>query len=151
MNIGAIFNVQSLIQILAAGIGALSFAMIFNAGRKSLLFGAIGGMLGWVVYLLGVNNGLGVFMSAAISAGFCQIYSEVFARLLKSPATVFYIPSIVPLVPGGSLYYTMYYVTKNDWSSFKSYGWSTLLTALGIAVGASFVSAALLLLPNKKK
>ena len=141
---------MNIIEIISAGIGSLGFAFMFNSGKRVILQGTIGGMIGWIIYRLCIGAETGYFLGAVITAGFCQIYSEVFARIMKSPAIVFYIPAIIPLVPGGSLYYTMYYATKNDWINFKSYGWSTLQIALGIAVGASFVSAALLLLPKKK-
>lgn len=142
--------ISYVVQILSAGVGSLGFALLFNLGKKNLISATVGGMASWLVYLLCFNSGLGYFLSAVVCSGFCQIYSEIFARIKKAPATVFYIPTIVPLVPGGGLYYTMYYATRSDWVNFRSYGWQTLQVALGIAVGASFVSAILLLLPRKK-
>jgi uncharacterized membrane protein YjjB (DUF3815 family) len=139
------------IQLIAAWVGALGFALIFNSGKKTLIPSIFGGMLGWAVYLLFEHLNVGVFLATIAAAAFCQIYSEVFARILKAPTTVIYIPSIVPLVPGGSLYNTMYSAAINDWNNFRFYGATTLKVAFGIAVGASFVSAILLLLAKSKK
>ena len=141
---------DTVIQLGAALVGSLGFSMIFNSGKKTLIPATLGGYLAWGVYLLCAHFGLGVFLSTIISAAFCQLYSEIFARVIKCPTTVLYIPAIVPLVPGGSLYYTMYYSAVADWTMAKQYGVSTLQVAFGIAVGASFVSAILLLLPRKK-
>lgn len=138
-----------IIQLLAALIGSLGFALIFNAGKKTLFPSGFGGMLGWAVYLLFEYLDVGVFLASIAAAAFCQIYSEVFARVLKAPTTVFYITAIVPLVPGGSLYNTMYNAAINDWDKFRYYGATTLKVAFGIAVGASFVSAIMLLLPKR--
>ncbi len=139
------------IQLVAALVGSLGFALIFNAGKKTLFPSIVGGMLGWAVYLLFEYLNVGVFVATIVAAAFCQIYSEVFARILKAPTTVIYIPAIVPLVPGGALYNTMYNAAINDWENFRYYGATTLKVAFGIAVGASFVSAILLLLSKKKK
>ncbi len=138
------------IQLISAFVGGLGFALIFNSGKKKLLPSTLGGILVWAVYLFFIFLNSGVFLAAIAASAFCQIYSEILARILKSPTTVFFIPAIVPLVPGGSLYYAMYYAALNDWDKFTYYGVSTLQVAFGIAVGASFVSAILLLLPKKK-
>ena len=140
-----------IIQLLAALVGSLGFALIFNAGKRTMIPSIIGGMLGWAVYLFFEFLGTGVFLATIAAAAFCQIYSEIFARILKAPTTVIYIPAIVPLVPGGSLYNTMYNAAINDWGNFRYYGATTLKVAFGIAVGASFISAILLLLSKKKK
>ena len=41
-----------IIQLVAALIGSLGFTLIFNSGKKPLLPGIVGGMLGWGVYWL---------------------------------------------------------------------------------------------------
>ena len=140
-----------IIQLFVAWVGSLGFSLIFNPGKKTLLPATLGGMVGWGVYLLVEHFGAGIFLSTIAAAAFCQVYAEVFSRILKCPRTVIYIPAVVPLVPGGSLYYTMYYAAVNDWPRFMEYGAKTAQVAFGMAVGASFVSAIVLLLPHKKK
>ena len=73
------------------------------------------------------------------AAAFATIYAETMARIKKAPATVFYIPTVVPLIPGGSLFYTMSYAVLSEWNMVQSYGASTLYCALGIAAGMSMV------------
>lgn len=141
---------EIIIELLSALVGSLGFSMMFNSPKRTLLPAIIGGMLGWGVYLIFEAMNLGVFISTVISAVFCQIYSEVFSRIQKTPRTVFYIPSIIPLVPGGSLYYTVYHAALTDWAQVKYYGSMTVQVAFGIAVGSSFVSAIVLLMFPKK-
>ena len=50
-------------------------------------------------------------------------------------------PAILPLVPGGSLYYTMENVVHGRLEAARSYGQQTLIVALAIAAGISFVVA----------
>lgn len=142
---------EVIIQLIGAAIGSLGFSLLFNAGKRTLLPAVVGGTLGWAFYLLFEWLGASVFVAAIAASVFCQIYSEFLARLMKAPTTVFFIPAIVPLVPGGSLYHTMYYAATKDWSKFREYGVSTVQVAFGIAVGASFISALLLLLPQNKQ
>ena len=68
------------------------------------------------------------------------LYAEVLARVVKAPATVFLIPSIIPLVPGGRLYYTMRAIVDGDADNAKSYAMETIVIALGIAVGIVVIS-----------
>ena len=78
---------------------------------------------------------------ASKPSAFAVIYAEVLARSLKTPATLFVVPAILPLVPGGSLYYTMEIAVHNRMEAARSFGQQTLVAALAIAAGISFVVA----------
>jgi len=141
-----------LFQLVTAFFGSLGFSLIFNVGKRYLLPASVGGLLSWIVYLLCVNLlALDLMTGTIISAACCQIYAEIFARIMKCPTTVFYIPAVVPLIPGGSLYHTMYAAVYRNWDQFQSYGLQTLQVTLGIAVGISFVSGILYILTNTAK
>ena len=49
--------------------------------------------------------------------------------------------AVIPLIPGGSLFYTAQSAINGDRAGFVSYGLSTLEMALGIAVGFAAVTA----------
>ena len=49
------------------------------------------------------NEYLGFFVVAIL----ITIYSEIWARVLKTPATTILMPTVIPLIPGGSLYYAI--------------------------------------------
>ena len=131
--------IDGIIQLVTACIGALGFSLIFNVRRDLLPAAAFGGMLDWGVYLVAEWVFGGVFLPSVVAAAFASLYSEAVARIEEAPATVFYIPALIPLVPGGSLYYTMSYAVLGDWEQVRSYGASTAYCALGIAVGMSLV------------
>ncbi|MDE5964496.1 MAG: threonine/serine exporter family protein, partial [Eubacterium sp.] len=50
-------------------------------------------------------------------------------------------PSTIPLLPGSSIYYTMFWAINGDKESMNKYASSTLLSGLGIALGAVIASA----------
>lgn len=125
---------------MTAGIGALGFSLLFNVRKELLPAAAFGGFLDWGVYMMAEwFFGGGVFLPSVVAAAFASLYAEAMARVEKAPATVFYIPALIPLIPGGSLYYTMSYAVLGQWEQVKSYGASTAYCALGIAVGMSLV------------
>jgi uncharacterized membrane protein YjjB (DUF3815 family) len=61
--------------------------------------------------------------------------------MVKVPATVMIIPAIVPLVPGGRLYYTMLAAVNSDMEEFYAQGRGVLLITAGLAVGIIGVTA----------
>ncbi|MBR6501438.1 MAG: threonine/serine exporter family protein, partial [Firmicutes bacterium] len=129
-----------LTQLITAGIGSLGFAMMFNVRRGLLAQAVLGGILDWGIYLIAAEiTNSNVFVSSVMAAVFATIYAETMARIMKAPATIFYLPTVVPLIPGGSLFYTMSYAVLNEWDMVRSYGSSTIYCALGIAAGMSLV------------
>lgn len=143
---------EKLIQLLAALVGTVGFSFLFNVEKRNIAVVSFGGLLVWGVYLVGVDLlHMHFFAATVLAAAICQIYAEIFARICKTPTTVLFIPAIVPLIPGGALYNTMYAAVVRDWVQFRSYGVSTLLGTLGIAVGLSFVSGVLYVFANLSK
>lgn len=101
-------------QLLLALTCTISFSILFNVPRDSILKSGIIGALGWVVYIT-INDLFSSSVGGAfIGALTIGIVGEVFARLFKKPATVFIIPGIIPLVPGATSYYTMLAIIEKD-------------------------------------
>lgn len=131
-----------IIQIITAAISSVGFAILFNVHGKKLITAAIGGGVGWLVFLLlnrVVSEALGYFIVAML----ISLYAESMARLLKAPTTLFIIPSLIPLIPGASLYYTMTYALRGDTSLFLPKAIATLKLAAALAIGV-IVSAVLM-------
>ena len=64
-----------------------------------------------------------------------SLYDEIMARVLKSPTTVFLLPSLVPLVPGASLYYTMVGAVSKHQADFFARAVNTVELAGALAIG----------------
>lgn len=140
-----------LIQLATAFFGSLGFAMLFNLRNRSLFAGALGGFFTWLTYLIVRNFGdAGIFLSSVIASGLGALYAELLARIFKCPATLFYIPAVVPLISGSSLYYTMSAAVDADWGGVRSYGLETLYFTLGIACGIFLVSGVLYIVRENK-
>ena len=132
---------EAIVQIVTAFLGSLGFALLFGLRRRFVLPAALGGMLTWGVYLLLSCLVASAFLACLVASACAVLYAELLARLLHSPATVFVIPAVIPLVPGGSLYYAMSCVVQKDFAAAREYGMTTLEFSLAIAAGMSFVLA----------
>ncbi len=131
------------LQVAMAFFGSLGFALLFGVrGRKLMIIG-LGGALGWIVYLICRAGGLSVFVSMIAAALFVEILSSELAIRLKTPVTVLQIPMLIPLVPGGDLYDTMYSLVSQNFSIFGKYSNQVLIETgaivLGIVLGANIV------------
>ncbi|HJA71539.1 MAG TPA: threonine/serine exporter family protein [Candidatus Lachnoclostridium stercoravium] len=129
------------IQIIAAFVGSLGYGIIFNVRRGHLISAAFGGMLTWAVYLISAAVTGGIIAPSVIGGAFAAMYAEILARIRKAPANQFLVVSLMPLVPGRALYYTMSCAVQRDWLESRYYGTQTLQYALGIAAGMCLVWA----------
>lgn len=129
-----------IIQVIAAGLGAGGYSILFNIRRDKLLYASAGGSLAWIIYILASQMTTNAFITNMLAAAFSTLYSEIFARIKKAPTTVFLIPSIMPMIPGGGLFYTMSAVINNNSELFEKYFITTIETALGISIGIMFMS-----------
>ena len=132
---------ETIVQLLMAFLGALGFSLLFGMPRRHLWFASLGGMLAWGLYLLAARWIPGDFIPYLLASAFAVVYAELLARLRRSPATLFVIPAILPLVPGGSLYYAMSFAVRGQLEEAGRYGMQTLKLGLAIAAGISLVVA----------
>ena len=130
-----------LIQILAGVVGTLGFAIILNIRGKRLITTVFGGFAAWTMFLLLGSFIPGEPMRYFIVALAISFYSELMARLLKTPTTTFITTALISLVPGGALYYTMSYALIGNYTSFFSRGIHTLKLASALALGIIIASA----------
>jgi len=122
---------ESIIQVLTASLGAAGFGLLFNVHGKKLLWIAGGGGLGWLVYLAAEAMGSGLFWGLFLATVTVVTLSEVLSRVLKSPVILFLVPMLIPLVPGGGLYYMMDALIRGD-----SAGLPARLESVAVQVGA---------------
>ena len=123
-----------------AFLASFAFGMISELHSwKYLLSSAATGCVGWFFYLLLADHGS--VMRFLVATIVVAIMSETFARIFKAPATVFLVVGIIPLVPGGGIYYTMEALINGDMALFVRKGLETAASAGAIAVGCSLVSS----------
>ncbi len=126
--------------LIAATFGTLGFGMLFKIKPSSLPICCLGGTLTWGIVLIFDSLNCGIFTSNLFASIFAIIFSSCVAIKIKLPSTILLTTCVVPLVPGGGLYYTMQSLISKDFEKFFEYGTNTMLTALGIAGGIVFGS-----------
>lgn len=96
---------EQVIQCLSAFLGCLGFAFVFRVHRRLpyALLASLGGMLGWIVYLLVIPY-LSNIMSNLCAMIVVALFSEIMARICKAPATIFIVVGCFPIVPGKGIY-----------------------------------------------
>ena len=140
------------LQILAGGVGSLGFACLFNIRGKRLVVATLGGVLSWFLFVIFSyfipNEPINYFIVSFL----LSIFAEVMARIMKTPTTTFITTSLVPLIPGGSLYYTMAYGFQGQATRFVTKGVATLAKAAALALGIIIAATLtkLVLTPRKK-
>ena len=123
------------VQIIAALVGSVGFAIFFKMKGKQIALAGIGGAVTWMVYLFVQSFVTGYFVPYFAAAVFVAVYAEIMARINRAPATIFLTAAAVPLIPGGSLYYTMAGLVNKDEVLFTQSGEAAIVIALAIAMG----------------
>jgi len=142
---------ENIIQCLAAFLGCLGFAFVFRI-HKNLRFafiGSLGGMIGWIIYLL-LENHLGIIITSLCAMTTVALYSEFMARIFKAPATIFIVVGCFPLVPGKGIYQTMLYLISNNRDMFIDSLLNTIGIALALATSILIVSTIFKVIKNIK-
>ena len=127
------------IQLVAAFVGTVGFSALFGAPRRYYLYCGLAGMAGWAVYLLGAA-GHSVVGAAFFAALTVAAISQVMARLCRCPVTVFLICGIIPLVPGGGIFWTAYYIVTEQLRMAAATGFVALKVTIAIAGGIILAS-----------
>ncbi len=130
---------------------SLGFGIIFNIRGKNLIIASFGGALGWFTYLLSGRLQPSEVFSIFLASMVISIYSEIMARIYKTPVTIFIICAIIPLVPGGGMYFATLEAVKGNLNIALVKGVQALFSAGAIAVGIVFVSSISTILKKIKK
>lgn len=141
----------SAVQVAGSFMAVLSFGLVLEMPRKYLIWCGLTGGVCWLVYLL-VKGGTGsmilaVFMSSLSVA----LMGHLFARLLRAPVSVFLVPGILPLVPGTSIYNSVYYVIRNSREQSMYYLVETLQIAGAIALAVFLMDSVFKMIGKRRK
>lgn len=127
-------------QCVTCFIGCIGFSILFNIHDLGVIICSLGGTLAWIVFCITEDMTgsaiLGYFWAAVMASA----YSEIMARIRKFPAVTYLVISILPLIPGAGVYYTMNYAVQGDMERFASQGMYTAAIAGIMAIGILLVS-----------
>jgi len=128
-------------QCIYAFFSCVGFSIIFNVRGKMIIYAAIGGALGCLVFEL-----VALFFNAELTQYFmaaCTIalFCEITARIKKVPVTICLIPGLIPYVPGGGIYYTMMHFINGDTHEFLTSFVRTVSIAGSLSFGTIVMSS----------
>ncbi len=139
------------IRVISAFFTSICFGIIFSLQEKKLFFAGISGAIGWFIYevfkFLNFSGPSSYFL-ASVGITFT---AEIIARKLKTPVTVSLIPGLIPLVPGGGIYYTLFYLLHKDMLKAAEKGLESILLSGALAFGILFVSTIFGVISRLKK
>ena len=96
-----------------ASVTALGFGLISNPPRRALAAVVLTAFLGYFTRATMLDFGhLHIFISCFVSALVMGSCGLIFGRLTRTPATVIYIPALLPMIPGMYAYKAIFAMLK---------------------------------------
>lgn len=129
-----------MLEIITCITGTLGFCIVLKLSGSKIIFALLGGAASSVIYYFLTNAGASNFKATFFAMLVISAYSQIIARLCRISGNIILLPSTIPLLPGGSLYYTVSYLVHYDRERFIHYAAETVSTGLGIALGSMVVS-----------
>lgn len=127
-----------IIQFAVAMIATIAFALLFSAPKSELVICGLSGAIGWLFYCIITEAGFGPIPASLAGTLILTVFSRAMAVVRLSPATMYLLPGIFPLVPGAGIYYTAYDLITGEQGLSSSKGLETLEIALAITFGIIF-------------
>lgn len=132
------FTSGTLFQILAAFIGTIGFSVLFGCPSKEYIWCGIAGTVSWITYLaLFRFASFSVFESTLVSSFLTAILAIRLSALRKCPNTVYLLTGLFPLIPGGGIFWTTYYLCTQQFHIAMHAGTTALFVAIAIVLGIS--------------
>ncbi|MCO6527381.1 MAG: threonine/serine exporter family protein [Lactobacillus sp.] len=129
------FWLEIVINIIFACLTSLGFAIINNVPRRVLNLAGISGIICWLIYWLAMQANMGRLLANLFGSFAVGILGIIFARKKKCPATVFYIPAIVSLVPGVPAYQAVRELTAGNLNGASDAILRVIIVTGAIALG----------------
>ncbi len=119
----------------------IGFAMLFGVPLRRLPACALAGMVAYAANRAASEVGAPLGMAMFLGGMAVGMLAELLARLLRAPASIFSIPGIITLVPGGMAFRTMLLFAQGDVAGGTGDLVLTALLAGALAAGLGVVTA----------
>ena len=129
-----------IVAALGAFGGTLGYAYILNAPKNTILPASFIGLAGYMAYVLLGMAGFGTMSAYFLSTVLVSVVCELLARKMRTPATIFLLSALVPLVPGYNFYLAMLALVENRGAAAAQEGMVAVQIVAAIAVGAAVTS-----------
>lgn len=122
-----------IIQLFLSIIAVYFTASVYQSPEKLIKYTALIGGLGWLCYLFFAKD-YNLMVAIYLSSFLIATLSNITAIFFKVPVTVFFIPSFIPLVPGATMYRSIYSYIMGNHSAGTAYLLETFFIAIMIAL-----------------
>ena len=139
-----------LLQALASLLAIITFLIVLNVQRSMLIPGGVLGMFIWLLYLL-LKEPTNVIMATFIAAVIGSCLSQIMSIIYKTPAVVFALATLAPLVPGYLSYRTTSFFVTGDYRNAIASAMLVMMLALVISIGMASGTVVLKLYYHLKK
>ncbi|GAA4907030.1 threonine/serine exporter family protein [Streptomyces coeruleoprunus] len=132
---------RPVVQILAAMALSLTFAILLQQERSTVLFVMCNGAVAWVVFAaIAITAEGSAVLATAVAAGLVGLFGQLMARYEHTSSLPYLTAAIGPLLPGSATYYGVLHIAQNDMDAgFASLARAAAL-ALAIAIGVNLGS-----------
>ncbi|MEU2113461.1 threonine/serine exporter family protein [Streptomyces sp. NPDC019507] len=125
-------------QILASMVLSLTFAVLLQQDRSTVLVAAANGGVAWVIYAaIAVTADGSAVLATAVAAGLVGLFGQLLARFQHTSSLPYVTAAIGPLLPGSAMYFGVLHIAQNNIDAgFASLARAAAL-ALAIAIGVN--------------
>ena len=87
-----------MIQFLVSLLATLSFAVLFSAPRRELLFCGLTGAIGWMVYIISLDLHTNAAIANLIATFTLTLVARTLSVIRRNPVTIYLLTGIFPLL-----------------------------------------------------
>ena len=127
-------GLSMIIKILGVFLSIFAFSIYLETPKKHIFKAGLVGAIGGFVYLIALQVSESDVVASFFSALAVAFVSHVFARVFKTPVTLFLVAGILPTVPGAGMYRTVHHILVKDEAMAAYYLIQTLEIAGVIAL-----------------
>ena len=138
------------LKLAGAFVAGATLGLAAQIPSKYFVNAGVVAAMGWAVYLLTTDAGWSRVWVNYAATVCVALTSQILARKKHVPATVFLIPGIIPLVPGGGMYLIVWSMLYETPAASSVHLYETLQMAGAIAMGI-FTVDTFFRIPKKKK
>lgn len=132
---------RPVIQILASMVLTLSFAILLQQERATVLAVTLNGGVAWIIFGAMARTGhLSAVAATATAAGLVGLFGQLFSRYRYTSSLPFITAAIGPLLPGSATYFGLLGVAQNELDRGLASLSTAVATALAIAIGVNLGS-----------
>ncbi len=126
------------LQLIAAMVLALAFAMLLQTDRRSLPMVVLNAGIGWSTYgVLVQNASISPIVATGLAAGLVGLFGQLLARYRAASALPYVTAAMGPLMPGSALYLGMLAFAQGHASSGLVSASRAVALALALAIGVN--------------